>query len=168
MGDILAVNKNEAMKVFSKMDNTDAITDLINPTKLTMQITYKDNKYDFSAMDYETIFNGQFVSGDRKLLDAVDENGDPVIPDTLQIIPYIILINEEFEVLVYKRSGSENRLLDKYSIGFGGHVDIPTFDDSNYTRSLLSNINSFLVSEARREIQEEVGYTGLFGINLGF
>lgn len=167
MGDILAVNKNEAMKVFSNMDNTDAITDLINPTKLTMQMTYKDNKYDFSAMDYETIFNGQFVSGDRKLLDAVDENGDPVIPDTLQIIPYIVLINEEFEVLVYKRSGSENRLLDKYSIGFGGHVDIPTFDDSNYTRSLLSNINSFLVSEARREIQEEVGYTGLFGINLG-
>lgn len=40
----------------------------------------------------------------------------------LQIIPYVSVMVGQGRVLTYRRAGSEDRLRDYYSIGFGGHV----------------------------------------------
>lgn len=69
----------------------------------------------------------------------------------LQLIPYIVLIDENGFVFSYSRGGDsdEKRLVAKRSIGVGGHVDtLPP-----------SNLRSHLIDEAIREVQEEVGYT---------
>ena len=41
--------------------------------------------------------------------------------ESLQIIPYVTVVNDH-AVLCYRRAGTEDRLHDYYSIGFGGHV----------------------------------------------
>lgn len=69
----------------------------------------------------------------------------------LQIIPYIVLVNEKGEYFSYERgsSGQEARLHAKRSIGLGGHIDNPVTTD----------IFDLIVQEAARELEEEVGLT---------
>jgi predicted NUDIX family phosphoesterase len=66
----------------------------------------------------------------------------------LQLIPYVTVLSGD-KVFVYRRdSGSnESRLIDKHSIGLGGHID-----------TLPSNCSIFehIVAEAARELEEEV------------
>jgi predicted NUDIX family phosphoesterase len=66
-----------------------------------------------------------------------------------QLIPYIAFISNG-KVLVYKRSNKigEGRLVDKYSLGVGGHVDLEC-DDSK------SALDVFL-DAAIREVKEEI------------
>lgn len=63
----------------------------------------------------------------------------------LQIIPYVTLFTGIGKVLAYRRSGSEGRLHDYYSIGFGGHI----------TKTDHGCINC----ATSRELEEEVGIT---------
>lgn len=70
---------------------------------------------------------------------------------TLQIIPYIVLMNEEDDtVFSYLRGpgGNESRLHTKTSIGLGGHIDIESNGD------LIETI----VEEVVRELVEEIAY----------
>jgi predicted NUDIX family phosphoesterase len=55
-------------------------------------------------------------------------------PSFKQLIPYVIVTNENNEILMYKRStkGGESRLHNVYSIGFGGHIDEP---ENRYMRT---------------------------------
>jgi predicted NUDIX family phosphoesterase len=60
----------------------------------------------------------------------------------LQIIPYVVLTyDNDKHILTYLRSGSEQRLLGKMSIGFGGHSNKKDND---------------ILDTAIREIQEEL------------
>lgn len=70
---------------------------------------------------------------------------------TLQIIPYIVLVdNKTREVFMYTRgkAGQEDRLHAKKSVGIGGHMDL----------EIKTNIIDLIASESVREIEEETGY----------
>ncbi len=69
----------------------------------------------------------------------------------VQLLPYIVIMNERGDVLRYTRGGAggESRLHGNYSIGLGGHVDIAP--------STQDELLSVLRSEAARELQEEIG-----------
>jgi predicted NUDIX family phosphoesterase len=66
----------------------------------------------------------------------------------LQLIPYVTVLSGD-KVFVYRRdSGSnETRLIDKHSIGLGGHID---------TLPSKCSIFEHIVAEAARELEEEV------------
>ena len=72
-----------------------------------------------------------------------------------QIIPYIIVRNQEGKILTYSRGkGAEGRLHAYRSIGFGGHIDY--VDTSNYPTDLIRAIQV----GADREIAEELDADG--------
>jgi len=58
-----------------------------------------------------------------------------------QIIPYVVITDEKFNILTYTRKGSEKRLIGKKSIGFGGHWKA----EESFTDCL------------KRELNEEIG-----------
>jgi predicted NUDIX family phosphoesterase len=67
----------------------------------------------------------------------------------LQVIPYVIMINqEENKIFIYQRgSGSaEDRLVSKYSIGLGGHIDI--------SPDAWVNLPQVIAKEAIRELEQ--------------
>jgi len=60
-----------------------------------------------------------------------------------QLIPYIVLIDPDNNIVSYKRKGSEDRLLGKFSVGFGGHW----------------KENETFIECLTRELKEEIGLT---------
>ena len=70
--------------------------------------------------------------------------------DYKQLIPYVVVVNEDNKVLTYKRSskGGESRLHDTYSIGLGGHIDEP---------SKLTDTKAIIYDSMIREMGEELG-----------
>lgn len=69
---------------------------------------------------------------------------------TLQVLPYIALIDENNNLFVYTRgkAGQESRLHNKKSVGLGGHIDEP----------VTTTIEELIIDEATREVEEETGY----------
>ena len=74
-----------------------------------------------------------------------------------QIIPYLIFrFQDKYFVMQRKKTASEQRLANKYSMGIGGHV----------RQEDIQNKNIF--DWAKREFEEEVNYTGSLQFeNLG-
>ncbi len=97
--------------------------------------------------NYSNLLTLPMVLVDRAEVDA------PGYSDKLeyvQIIPYIqVMDNDSEKILSYLRGsgGGEARLIDKRSIGFGGHVD---------RISHLGNVDT-LTTETLRELEEELG-----------
>lgn len=87
-----------------------------------------------------------------QIADRVGPNSCEENPALQQIIPYLVLINENDEILMYSRGagGAESKLVSKLSIGFGGHVDAAPPDGTT--------LHSWIVSEARRELEEEADF----------
>ncbi len=67
-----------------------------------------------------------------------------------QLIPYVVVERFDGQVMTYPRHGSETRLHGLYSIGAGGHV--------NDGDKIAGDLFATLVSGARREIKEELGF----------
>jgi predicted NUDIX family phosphoesterase len=65
-----------------------------------------------------------------------------------QLIPYVLIFDEEHKILCYQRHGSEKRLSNCFSIGWGGHVN--NLDEGD-------NLYQSLVNCIEREIKEETG-----------
>lgn len=114
---------------------------------------YTDGKEQIEGSDHPHSQNGLL---DYRELHLFPRHHAERKPDYLQIIPYAILF-EDGQIYGYQRQGSEDRLVGKGSIGFGGHV---SFNDV----SAVSNEKSEYISPAsairyglRRELQEEVG-----------
>lgn len=66
-----------------------------------------------------------------------------------QIIPYTIIQNNKNEILIYQRNGSEKRLNQMWSVGWGGHVLSDDFVKS-------SSIEDNIIRSAYRELNEEI------------
>lgn len=78
-----------------------------------------------------------------------------------QIIPYIVVRNQEGKILTYSRGkGTEDRLYAFRSIGFGGHIDF--VDVFNHPSNLISAIQV----GADREITEELVADGNITNNI--
>jgi predicted NUDIX family phosphoesterase len=105
---------------------------------LTFKFCYKDNNSILNFFD--NILPTAFFM-DREKAEK-DE-------DYLQIIPYVVFVNED-KILSYQRSkaSGETRLHDKTSIGIGGHINPIDFKDQD-SRYVIFNC-------AKREINEEV------------
>ena len=41
----------------------------------------------------------------------------------LQLIPYVVIMSPDKKIFSYQRRGSEKRLIDRFSIGIGGHIN---------------------------------------------
>ena len=94
------------------------------------------------------ITNESTIFGQRKWLE-----GEPLFR---QIIPYILVENAEKEILVYRRTNKsgEKRLVNRFAIGAGGHVDqIDCVLDAGGAPDLGKTIKSGAV----RELGEELG-----------
>lgn len=84
---------------------------------------------------------------DREL---VDNKEDLTIGKLFpQIIPVILVQNEDGDYLTYARNGNETRLHGSRSLLIGGHVDI---EDMNPTK-----LKQTIIKAALRELKEEVG-----------
>lgn len=69
-----------------------------------------------------------------------------------QIIPYVLFLNEKENLMAcYRRSGSEKRLDDLWSVGIGGHINPVDSDGGNPSLPYL--VEQGLL----REIEEETG-----------
>lgn len=83
-----------------------------------------------------------------------------------QIIPYVIISEKSKPngVLIYKRSqnGGESRLTSKWSLGFGGHINLA---DLSYKNEI--DINTTIMNAAARELNEELGITSFEPENVG-
>lgn len=103
----------------------------------------------------DIIRNSRFI--DRKLAEENEE--------TKQIIPYIF-ISKGMDILAYSRTkkSGEGRLHNKWSIGFGGHInpiDFPTIPKNMSLK--LKNI--LTVSNAiERELEEELDWKDRSGL----
>lgn len=83
---------------------------------------------------------------------------------TLQLIPYLVLLNESTgAIFCYSRgkAGGEARLHSRLSIGLGGHVDVAPPKQSAIFAA--SSLYSLLDAEAKRELREEASldYRGM-------
>lgn len=77
-------------------------------------------------------------------------------PSINQVIPYVVIRSSTGRVLVYNRGdkGGEERLVDKWSIGIGGHINKEDGEEDIFEPQLIFNA-------ASREIREELlGTTG--------
>ena len=84
---------------------------------------------------------------DREL---VDNKEDLTIGKLFpQIIPVILVQNEDGDYLTYARNGNETRLHGSRSLLIGGHVDI---DDI-----VFNNPKETIIKSAIRELEEEIG-----------
>lgn len=65
----------------------------------------------------------------------------------LQIIPYVVIIDLSDRPWTYRRCGGDGRLLDRRSVGVGGHVE-----EEDRRESLLATVRAGML----REIEEEL------------
>jgi len=71
-----------------------------------------------------------------------------------QLVVYITVYNEKKEILVYPRTGSEDRLHGLYSLGIGGHVDVT---DGSYSDAHMNlYYDSCITDTIIREVKEEI------------
>jgi len=76
-----------------------------------------------------------------------------------QIIPYVFITDMLGRILIYRRKTGDSRLKDKYSIGFGGHInpidaDISVESGENALSKL--DIEKICYNNIRRELEEEL------------
>lgn len=110
--------------------------DLPNPQEDLATCSIPDNLYELKT----------------HLADRVGYDSCEEMPSLQQIIPYLILRDGNL-VFCYSRgqAGGEDKLKAKLSIGLGGHVDAAPPKDND--------LKQWLIAEARRELEEEVGLT---------
>jgi predicted NUDIX family phosphoesterase len=77
-------------------------------------------------------------------------------PAWKQVIPYIVVVGDEGVLLMRRRGGGEARLVDKLSIGVGGHINPVDGDDAE----------EIVLAAARRELSEEIELEGPLALEL--
>ncbi len=65
-----------------------------------------------------------------------------------QIIPYVVLQNNQNDIAIYQRRGNEQRLHGLWSAGFGGHIEDFEFKNNQ-------DVQKLFIKSAIRELQEE-------------
>ena len=83
-------------------------------------------------------FNSNFMNAKYFFLPREEVENKP---EYKQLIPYIIIIDNNDNVLLYERSGKEKRLHGLYSCGIGGHIDIEDTNEINELKNILRSLN---------------------------
>jgi len=89
-------------------------------------------------------------------------------PALKQVIPYSIVVREGEVLLLHRLAkGGEERLVDKLSIGVGGHInpeDAPAASSRGSEREPGSSRRAALDAGTRREIREELELSGDYSV----
>lgn len=64
-----------------------------------------------------------------------------------QIIPYVVINNSDGKIACYRRHGSEKRLTELYSCGFGGHIE-----ECDKGENVMQTIKKGMLRELSEEI----------------
>lgn len=64
-----------------------------------------------------------------------------------QIIPYVVIKNSKGKIACYRRHGSEKRLAELYSCGFGGHIE-----ECDRAENVMQTIKNGMMRELSEEI----------------
>lgn len=70
-----------------------------------------------------------------------------------QIIPYVFITDIVGNILLYNRKAGDGRLLNKYSIGFGGHINECDKVESEFG---TLNAEATILNNIARELKEEL------------
>lgn len=76
-----------------------------------------------------------------------------------QLIPYILVTNNEGKILSYQRKGTESRLHGLWSVGVGGHIDEED--------QAINDLKETIIKGTSRELLEELNIKNPFE-NTGF
>lgn len=90
---------------------------LVVPTSVLNKLGLLDSKYTVLTPDVHSKLVSALSRREFMPRQEVETNTDYV-----QVIPYVTIFTGPGKLLWYKRAGTEGRLHDYYSIGFGGHV----------------------------------------------
>lgn len=83
-------------------------------------------------------FNSNFMNAKYLFLPREEVENKP---EYKQLIPYIIIIDNNDNILLYERAGKEKRLHGLYSCGIGGHIDIEDTNEINELKNILRSLN---------------------------
>ena len=118
--------------------------------QMILSIQPKINMFDgFLPMTWEGMFElfdkSNVFFGERRRLE-VDETFQ-------QLIPYVLVVDAEHNVLTYRRSkqAGEQRLHGLRALGFGGHVDLQDASKPSF------HLPTTLHNAVGRELKEELG-----------
>jgi predicted NUDIX family phosphoesterase len=116
----------------------------------------RNKNYNFNQLDQGIFYVNPMdvVVGHREYLDNVNNIGDSSV---LQAIGYGVVFHPKKGYLAYKRKGSESRLNDKISIGFGGHTSIL---DIVITNGEEIDFFESVQKGLKRELSEELIFSG--------
>lgn len=78
-------------------------------------------------------------------------------PQYLQTLPYILVFDDNRNLLIYNRASGDPRLTNSWSIGIGGHVDIGDVEQQVLEGDHLIDVPKTLQNAAQREFHEEIG-----------
>ncbi len=97
-----------------------------------------------------------YLHGTRQF---VDRNIVETDESVRQVIPYVVVMNRKLELFTYKRLAGDSRLVEKYSIGVGGHANFVGMWQLRRPESLEyeTETDKCLKIEAARELEEELG-----------
>ena len=105
------------------------------------------NKVGLQAADLSDVWVSDLYMYPRNVMDDPDNVSEA--SKYPQILGYCSLWKDG-KIAVYQRSGTEQRLNSKWSIGFGGHIE---------TEDIYPTLVDTLDTALLREIKEETGYT---------
>ena len=77
-----------------------------------------------------------------------------------QVIPYVLVFNENEEILIYQRHGTEGRLHNLWSLGIGGHVNSEDENTFGFAETLIYGMKR----ECKEELGVEINDFSLLGI----
>lgn len=121
-------------KDFEQLINLYNIREIKHPDgEVRLIELYDEGKLEFNALH-------------RVLQDRTQCETDP---DFLQLIPYVVVLDLDCNILTYMRGtkGNEDRLHGKHSLGFGGHIE----------EVATGNLTNLIFDAAKRELEEELG-----------
>ena len=131
-------------------------TQNVKPVRRALCISALDAA-DFAGLKPHEMASGKYIRPiPPEFYGAVTTMQDRAVCETdesqLQILPYVVVLNDSDEIFMYQRGGggAEDRLHAAWSIGLGGHVDGEQGNDS---------LRNFLRMEAVREVVEEINVT---------
>lgn len=120
---------------------------------------------DVEAICPRTLDVGRSDTEHQNLIDAIEDEGIPLYllerskvennANYLQLVVYTAVFDVLGNVLTYRRgkAGSEARLHDQLSLGFGGHMNADIYDNAEASPE---DFLEYAFNEAERELREEL------------
>lgn len=122
-------------------------------------IDRKDLKLEYLSNDFIRELTDKVIESDFYNLVFREKHEVEQNENFKQIIPYVVLINENNQLELYQRKGKEVRLHGLWSAGFGGHIE-----DFEYVDGM--SVKALILNSAIRELEEEYSVQENYELNF--